>query len=224
MEKLKLTFKESEMDRFKYSCSKFFLYLCIFLFAFILIINLTYSTAPVVGVSMQPTINMNKNSKEQDLVVLNYIKSPQVGDVIVAKKTFEGGDEKIYLIKRLIAKGGDRIEFLESGDFIINGKFVSQDFAKSKTSIWRKIFGADTQDGRIEGLIDRCPEYFENNILVIPQGYVFYLGDNRGQSTDCSVFGPVKEEEIIAKVDYLVKYGENYTLSILKQIFTGGKI
>jgi len=215
MAKLKnVVFKTNEMEQFKLKCSRIFLYLCLLLVAVSIIFNVTYSIAPVSGKSMYPTINADLYdgvSQNPDRVVLNHIKSYKKGDVIVAKKTSNDESEiYVYVIKRLIAVGGDRVEVVSNGDVYINDKLLVEDYVKSnkiKTYI------------NIQSLKLSQPQLFEGNVLVVPKGYVFYLGDNRSNSIDCSTLGPVSENDIIAKADYLIKSDENIFISILKQIF-----
>ena len=47
--------------------------------------------------------------------------------------------------------------------------------------------------------------------FVIDKGYVFYLGDNRGVSYDCSSYGPQPETIIKAKVLFVVPYNQTLT-------------
>ena len=220
MQKLKnVILKTNSVDEFKLKCSRIFLYLCVLFFAVTIIFNVSYSVAPVSGLSMYPTINdsyVYGDSDSQDRVVLNYIKNYKRGDIIVAKKTYEAdGEAYIYVIKRLIAVGGDRLTFDISGNIYINGELLVEDYVNSnKAGLYNKI----------QNLKAVKPEFFEGEELVIPKNYVFYLGDNRGASTDCSNFGPVKSNEIVAKADFLIRSGENFFLSILKQIFNGGRL
>lgn len=213
--KQQLILMESSVDKFKYKCSQFFLFLCILLFSFSLIINVTYSVAPVYGYSMLPTLNesfSSNDSNSQDRVVLNYIKLYNKGDIIVAKKTNEHNENYIYVIKRLIAVGGDTVEVVSSGDVYVNDKLLEENYvSNSKSATYSKM----------QSLKNRKPELFEGDKLIVPKGYVFYLGDNRGGSTDCSDYGPVKKSNIIAKVDFIIKAGENFFLSIINQIFKG---
>ena len=44
----------------------------------------------------------------------------------------------------------------------------------------------------------------KNGVIVIPEGYYFVLGDNRGGSKDSRDIGLVKEEDIIGKTKYIV--------------------
>lgn len=220
MQKLKtITFKQSKMEEFKVKCSKAFLYICILFFAFSIVFNVTYSIAPVSGLSMYPTINENfikGDETSQDRVVLNYIKSYRRGDVIVAKKSFDdAGEVYMYVIKRLIAIEGDRVRVDANGDVYINDKLLKEDYLNSnKYALYYNI----------ENLKIRKPELFTDGELVIPKDCVFYLGDNRGGSTDCSIFGPVSKDEIVAKADFLIRSGENIFISIIKQIFGGKRI
>lgn len=213
MQKKTLTFIPSSIDKFKYKCSQVFLFLCMLIFAVSIFFSVTYSVAPVYGKSMMPTLNENfivNDESSQDRVVLNYIKNCNTGDIIVAKR-YNTEEDYIFVIKRLIAIGGDTVEIKPNGDVYVNDILLKEDYTTdTKSATYYKI----------ESLKLTQPELFENGKLIVPEGYVFYLGDNRGGSSDCSDYGPVKKSNIIAKVDFIIKSGENFFLSILNQIFS----
>lgn len=48
-------------------------------------------------------------------------------------------------------------------------------------------------------------DVLETYVLKVPEGFVFFLGDNRANSSDCSVFGPLESKYVLAKVDFTVK-------------------
>lgn len=211
-----LVLKENSVDNFKIKCSKIFLFLCVLIFALSIFINLSFSIAPVSGFSMYPTLNINGSTLEtQDRVVLNYIKQYHKGDIIVAKKEQNSNEEYIYVIKRLIAVGGDRVEILKNGDVKVNGILLDEPYVNisNKANAYYEFMAWKSLN----------EENFEQNELIIKPGFVFYLGDNRSNSYDCSDYGPVKEENIVAKVDFIIKANENAFLSVIKQIFGGKK-
>jgi len=211
-------FKTDESEKFKYKLSKIFLIICVLFFTLIIYINVTYSIAPVNGFSMYPTLNalsmdgINNN----DSVVLNYIKQYKKGDIIVAKKMVGSDEQFIYVIKRLIAVGGDILQILSDGTVLVNGEEIEESYVTStnKSSTYNDFKNYINSNPEVDG-----KSIVEDEVLTIPKGYVFYLGDNRGGSYDCSSYGPVKANNIIAKVDFIIKYGENTFVSIFKQIF-----
>ena len=42
-------------------------------------------------------------------------------------------------------------------------------------------------------------------VLKVPDGFVYFLGDNRAKSSDCSVFGPLESKYVLAKVEFTSK-------------------
>ena len=202
----------SSIDKFKYKCSQIFLILCTVILALSVFFNITYSIAPVYGESMQPTLNNNfviGDSASQDRVVLNYLKKCNKGDIIIVKRA-NNSEGYIYVIKRLIAVGGDTVEVKDNGDVFVNDVLLNEDYTNNTKSV--------TYSNMLE-LKNSKPELFNGNKLVVPKNHIFYLGDNRGNSWDCSKYGPVKKSNLIAKVDFIIKSGENIFVSILKQIF-----
>jgi len=127
--------------------------------------------------SMEPTLY------EGDNLLVEKI-SPrfgklQVGDVVVIKgATPAFAEEGKEIIKRIIAVEGDKVE-LKDGKVYVNGFVKKEDYIK----------GNYTPPGT-------NPEY---NSLTVPKGYVYVLGDNRTNSTDSRVIGPVEVKKIQGK-------------------------
>lgn len=79
------------------------------------------------------------------------------------------------LIKRVIGLPGDKIKF-ENNKLYVNGKYVEEKFKRNTR----------TSDFEYNG--------------KIPEGYYFIMGDNRGNSTDSRIIGPVKKSSIKGKI------------------------
>ena len=54
-------------------------------------------------------------------------------------------------------------------------------------------------------------------VLTVPEDSIFFLGDNRGNSTDCSCFGPLEEKYLLAKVDFILHYDNNAIAKVFQQ-------
>lgn len=100
---------------------------------------------------------------------------PQRGDIVVLHPPVDQG--KPY-IKRVIGLPGERIA-VHDGAVYINGERLEESYLQGIATSWP---GSLNQD-----------EY------VVPDDSVFVMGDNRNNSTDSRVFGPVKIDEIIGK-------------------------
>ncbi len=99
--------------------------------------------------------------------------APQRGDIIVFDPPVNS--PKPY-IKRIIGLPGDHITF-NNGSVMVNGAALPEPYIDQKTRCQRD-------------------EYCD---VVVPDGDVFVLGDNRGNSSDSRVFGPVSVDRIIGK-------------------------
>lgn len=88
-------------------------------------------------------------------------------------------DKESY-IKRVIGVAGDHI-LIKDGKVYLNGEELKEDYLK---------------DGVIT---ERKGMYYE---LTVPEGYIFAMGDNRGESMDCRSFGCIPIEKIESKVTF----------------------
>jgi signal peptidase I len=75
------------------------------------------------------------------------------------------------LIKRIIGKPGDHIKFIDN-QLYINDIIIDENFSKENT------------------------KDFELNIDQIPNNHYFVMGDNRSNSLDSRVFGPVHKDDL----------------------------
>lgn len=87
-------------------------------------------------------------------------KTPQKGDIIVFKSSLQlsNGKNKL-LVKRVVGTAGDSVS-IKDGELLINGEVVQEDY---------------TKDGYTLGSME---------VLKVPEGRVFVLGDNRQDSAD----------------------------------------
>lgn len=86
---------------------------------------------------------------------------------------------KTSYIKRVIALPGEHIE-IKDNKVYINGEKLDEPYLASSVV-------TTSLDG----------EFFD---LIVPEGYIFAMGDNRPQSTDCRSFGCIPIDKIEGKV------------------------
>jgi signal peptidase I len=118
-------------------------------------------------ISMRPTL------EEGDRILISrlsyHFHDPKAGDVVVFHSPVDASED---LVKRIVAVAGDTVA-IRDGDLWVNGGAVREPYLLK-------------QDFRGE-----FPE------TVIPGGQVFVLGDNRNNSGDSRLFGPIDVDEII---------------------------
>jgi signal peptidase I len=118
--------------------------------------------------SMVPTLEVG------DRVLANKFiyrfTEPERGDVVVFESVGEGDDQK--LIKRVVGVAGDEVE-VRNGTLLVNGE------AREEPYLNRNLPFNDSY-GPSE----------------VPEGHVFVMGDNRANSADSRVFGPLPIENI----------------------------
>ncbi|WP_185231429.1 signal peptidase I [Teredinibacter franksiae] len=133
------------------------------------------------------------------------IGDPKRGDVMV----FFPPHEDRYFIKRVIGLPGDKIRY-EDKVLYVNGKQVEQSNSKREPVTERNrcvAFGghyqlAEERLGDESHVMRKCsvagragPE----GTWVLSDGEYFMMGDNRDNSSDSRVWGPVPEERIVGK-------------------------
>lgn len=117
--------------------------------------------------SMIPTLQIN------DRVLVNKFiyrfTEPERGDIVVFRSVDDGDTE---LIKRVVALPGDTVA-VRSGRLIVNGERQREPFT-NKNFPDRSFYARTT----------------------VPKNNVFVMGDNRANSQDSRVFGPLPKKNI----------------------------
>ncbi|OPJ62251.1 signal peptidase I [Clostridium oryzae] len=128
--------------------------------------------ADVIGSSMRPTLhNRDVVLVEKLSCILDKYKT---GEIVI----FNSHDEnnEIY-IKRVIAGSGETVE-IKNNKVYVNDKKLNEGYLSKDTVTGEGDFLANNQK------------------YTVPKGYVFVMGDNRGNSLDSRIIGPVKIKDI----------------------------
>ena len=127
----------------------------------------------VKGASMEP------NFHDHEYLIIDEIgyrfNNPQRGDIVVFKYP---KDEKQFFIKRIIGLPGEAVKIQDNGVYI-NGTRLNESYLPA---------GTDTV----------LPLRGYGDLTLGPDEY-FVLGDNRTESMDSRMFGPVKRDLIIGR-------------------------
>lgn len=204
--------------------NKFAIFVSIFVFVFIIpvfVFNLVFFRAQVIGPSMKPTFNINLeedmdeqfyiNSKYKDIVVVNRFDKGSCGDIVLFN--FEGET----LIKRIIARQGQKITLKQNGTTGIYSYYID-DQKINEGYLGEKSLTMDIEYFKLFcNTFKLTMNYYEASI-VVPQGKVFVLGDNRAKSKDSHVFGFIDNEVIKGKVEFYYSYDQNLLTYIFNQI------
>ncbi len=209
--------------------------LCMFVY---LIFSIVFIRAQVIGVSMQPLFNPNlevlanpkdyENSIYQDVAFANRFDKGTNGDIILLEilEDLNDPESKNIVIKRIIATGGQRVTLKQEDDgfyyyYVSNsiselGNKLHEDYVSDKNKI-------KVQNDEYFNKFSECaPSYLTDDglgrYIIVPEGQVFVLGDNRVISKDSHIFGPVKVEQILGKVSFYYSYNENFFSFVWKKI------
>lgn len=117
--------------------------------------------------SMVPTLRVGERVFVNKFIY--HFREPEKGDIVVFRSV-EGDDED--LIKRVVALPGDEISD-QDGVIYVNGEPQEEPFVNQ-----------------------RSPDHDFYGPTKVPEGEVFVMGDNRSNSADSRVFGPVPIENI----------------------------
>jgi signal peptidase I len=145
--------------------------------------------------SMVPTLDVGQRVLV-DRVSLRF-GDPDVGDIVVFKPPLGADTDRCGIphpddqvcprptrrlsstnfIKRVVATGGDRIKIIDSHVYL-NGKRQDESFAHFDRGC---------------GICNLPRE------MTVPKGYYFMMGDNRGESADSRIWGPIPKSTMIGK-------------------------
>ncbi len=138
--------------------------------------------------SMEPTLERN------DRILVNKLDdNPERGDLLVFERPPTSTARDVNeLIKRVVGLPGETVT-IRNGQVLIGDELLVEPYLgegiRSGGSVWTASCANPQGDGA------SC---------TVPEGHLFMMGDNRGNSTDSRSFGPIDSELVVGRAVVLV--------------------
>ena len=163
--------------------------------------------------------------ENEQIIATPHIRAKK-GDI--AKVVLMPGDPlraKLFAEKYLendYQKLTDNPELLTNSGFSSADDWKEKGFNKSKTNFEKwcgilldPLLTEDLKDAKLRdttffknysttyaGSV-RFDETIDSYVLTVPDGFVYFLGDNRANSTDSSIIGPLETKYMLARVSFI---------------------
>ena len=130
----------------------------------------------------------------------------QRGDLIV----FKHPDGKSSYVKLILGLPGDKIQFTSRNQLVVNSESFQYELLDEQLNFtggeYYNLFKESSKDYSAEIIIRRSDS--ESQVLpeemIVPLGSYYVLGDNRDASDDSRDWGVIPEENIEARLDWIV--------------------
>lgn len=136
----------------------------------LIIRSFIFTVVRVDGQSMEPTLQHNDR-----MIVWRLGYTPSHGDIVIFNPP--GYEKNVYWVKRVIATEGQHVEI----DYATNSVYVDGE------KLDESYLGEEMLSKSTLTEVD------------VPEDSVFVLGDNRNNSTDGRVIGPINKKQVIGK-------------------------
>lgn len=128
------------------------------------------------------------------------------GDLVV----FRHPDGKSSYVKRILGLPGDKIQFITRNRIRVNSEEFLYKLIKEKLNFtggeYYDLYVESSSDYDAEIIIRKASTNAQSlpADMIVPLGTYYVLGDNRDASDDSRDWGVIPEENIEAKLDYIV--------------------
>ena len=160
----------------------------------ILVFVVIFRIVGVSGPSMQTTLGDGDR-----LIITSLFYTPQRGDIVVINQPNELNEP---IIKRIIALGGETVNInFDTAEVTVNGVKLNEPYIHTPTTSYEGI----------------------NFPLIVPEGKVFVMGDNRENSIDSrsTIIGLIDTRYILGKAIFRIfpfdRFGEIKSINALVQ-------
>ncbi len=145
---------------------------------FIQIIGTALVLTFILLIFIQPSVvsgdSMYPTLHHNDKLILWKLGEPEQGDIVVFDSHNANNDK---YVKRVIGVAGDHVEIIDSV-VTVNDIAIDESYVNPAEPLYNK------------GDVD----------IIVPEGEIYVLGDNRNHSNDSRNFGPVDLDDVDGKV------------------------